>query len=42
MLARGLLSASSLAPIKARILQQLLLMTNADKNQVAKAFSTIS
>jgi L-asparaginase len=42
LLARGLISASSLDPIKARILLQLLLMANADKNQVAKAFSTIS
>lgn len=42
LLARGLISASSLDPIKARILLQLLLMTNADKNQVTKAFSTIS
>jgi L-asparaginase len=42
LLERGLLSAGSLDPIKARILLQLLLMTNADKNQIAKAFSTIS
>ncbi len=42
LLARGLTSASTLDPVKARILLQLLLMTGADNNQITQAFSTIS
>ncbi|MFK0112498.1 asparaginase [Streptomyces sp. NPDC091217] len=42
LLARGLISGSTLVPVKARILLQLLLMTGADKDQIAQAFSTIS
>ncbi|WP_432171186.1 asparaginase [Streptomyces sp. 1222.5] len=42
LLARGLTSASTLDPVKARILLQLLLMTRADKSQIAQAFSAIS
>jgi L-asparaginase len=42
LLARQLISASTLDPVKARILLQLLLMTAADKDQIAKAFSAIS
>lgn len=42
LLTRGLISASTLDPIKARILLQLLLMTAADTEQIAQTFSTIS
>ncbi|WOT40653.1 asparaginase [Streptomyces coeruleorubidus] len=42
LLGRGLTSASTLDPVKARILLQLLLMTGADKDQIAQAFSAIS
>ncbi|GAA2263551.1 asparaginase [Streptomyces indiaensis] len=42
LLTRGLISANTLDPVKARILLQLLLMTSANKDQIAQAFSTIS
>jgi L-asparaginase len=42
LLARGLISAGPLDPIKARILLQLLLMTRADKDQVTQSLSTVS
>ncbi|MER6288471.1 asparaginase [Streptomyces sviceus] len=42
LLARGLISGSTLDPVKARILLQLLLMTGADRDQINKAFSTLS
>ncbi|MFF4732864.1 asparaginase [Streptomyces mirabilis] len=42
LLARGLISASTLDPVKARILLQLLLMTSADRDQIAQSFSAIS
>ncbi|MEV0185828.1 asparaginase [Streptomyces sp. NPDC050625] len=42
LLGRGLISSSTLDPIKARILLQLLLMTAADKDQIAQTFSTVS
>ncbi|MGV4985817.1 asparaginase [Streptomyces sp. NRAIS4] len=42
LLTRGLISGSTLDPVKARILLQLLLMTRADTNQIAQAFSAIS
>ncbi|MFE1442964.1 asparaginase [Streptomyces sp. NPDC058739] len=41
LLARGLISGNTLDPVKARVMLQLLLMTNADKEQVAQAFITI-
>jgi L-asparaginase len=42
LLARGLISANTLDPIKARILLQLLLMTSADTDQIAQSFSALS
>ncbi|MFF1446152.1 asparaginase [Streptomyces sp. NPDC058295] len=42
LLARGLISGSTLDPVKARILLQLLLMTGADRDQINQAFSTLS
>ncbi|WP_105973656.1 asparaginase [Streptomyces geranii] len=42
LLTHGLISASTLDPIKARILLQLLLMTSANTDQIAQTFSTIS
>lgn len=42
LLARGLISGSTLDPVKARILLQLLLMTGADRDQILQAFSTLS
>lgn len=42
LLGRGLISGSTLDPIKARVLLQLLLMTAADKDQIAQAFSAVS
>ncbi|MET7550826.1 asparaginase [Streptomyces sp. NPDC005500] len=41
LLARGLISASTLDPIKARILLQLLLMIASDKDQITEFFSVI-
>ncbi|MET7921979.1 asparaginase [Streptomyces avermitilis] len=41
LLERGLISGSALDPIKARVLLQLLLMTAADTDQIAQAFSTV-
>ncbi|WP_331718625.1 asparaginase (plasmid) [Streptomyces sp. NBC_00289] len=41
LLGRGLISGSTLDPIKARILLQLLLMTSADRDQIAEAFSSV-
>jgi L-asparaginase len=41
LLARGLISASTLDPIKARILLQLLLMFASDKDQITEFFSVI-
>ncbi|MET9847883.1 asparaginase [Streptomyces ossamyceticus] len=42
LLARGLISGSTLDPVKARILLQLLVMTGSDKDQIAQVFSTVS
>ncbi|MEU4490073.1 asparaginase [Streptomyces purpurascens] len=42
LLSRGLIPGSTLDPVKARLLLQLLLMTTTDKDQIAQAFSTIS
>lgn len=42
LLGRGLISGSTLDPIKARILLQLLLMAAADQDQITQAFSTVS
>ncbi|MFF1546012.1 asparaginase [Streptomyces sp. NPDC058291] len=42
LLGRGLISGSTLDPFKARVLLQLLLMTAADKDQIAQAFSAVS
>jgi L-asparaginase len=42
LLARGLISASTLDPVKARILLHLLLMTGTDKDQITQLFSTLS
>ncbi|MGW3981295.1 asparaginase [Streptomyces mirabilis] len=42
LLERGLISASTLDPIKARILLQLLLMTAAGTDQIAQSFSVLS
>ena len=42
LLARGLISGSTLDPVKARILLHLLLMTSADKEQILQVFSTLS
>jgi L-asparaginase len=39
LLARGLISAGTLAPAKARILLQLLLMTGASHTDVARRFA---
>ncbi|MFE4922368.1 asparaginase [Streptomyces sp. NPDC056661] len=41
LLARGLISASTLDPIKARILLQLLLMIASNKDQITEFFSVI-
>jgi L-asparaginase len=42
LLARGLISGSTMDPVKARILLQLLLMDGADKDHIAQVFRTIS
>ncbi|WP_435613683.1 asparaginase [Streptomyces sp. bgisy159] len=42
LIARGLIPASSLDPIKARILLQLLLMTAATADQISKSFNALS
>ncbi|MEU1853740.1 asparaginase [Streptomyces sp. NPDC019990] len=42
LLSRGLIPGSTLDPVKARVLLQLLLMTTTDKDQIARAFSTVS
>ncbi|MFF4542185.1 asparaginase [Streptomyces aureus] len=42
LLGRSLISGSTLDPLKARILLQLLLMTGADTDQIATAFRAIS
>ncbi|MGW2706898.1 asparaginase [Streptomyces sp. NPDC001340] len=42
LLSRGMISAGTLDPVKARILLQLLLMTSHHKEQVAESFSTFS
>jgi L-asparaginase len=42
LLARGLISASTLDPVKARILLHLLLMTGTDKGQITQVFSALS
>lgn len=41
LLARGLISASTLDPVKARILLQLLLMSSADRDQITHSFSSV-
>ncbi|GAA2426188.1 asparaginase domain-containing protein [Streptomyces coeruleofuscus] len=42
LLARGLVSGSTLDPVKARILLHLLMMSGADKDQIVQIFSTLS
>ncbi|MER5509327.1 asparaginase [Streptomyces sp. NPDC002766] len=42
LLARGLISGNTLDPVKARILLQLLLMTDADNDQITQAFDAAS
>lgn len=42
LLSRGLMPGGTLDPVKARVLLQLLLMTTTDKDQIARAFSTVS
>ncbi|MFG3133496.1 asparaginase [Streptomyces tendae] len=42
LLARGLISGSTLDPVKARILLHLLLMTGTDKEQISQVFSALS
>ncbi|GGV51326.1 asparaginase [Streptomyces spectabilis] len=41
LLARGLIPASTLAPMKARILLQLLLMTSATKDEITQSFNAL-
>lgn len=42
LLSRGLISGSTLDPLKARILLQMLLMTATEKNRINQIFSAIS
>ena len=42
LLERGLTSANTMDPVKARILLQLLLMSGADKDHVHQSFSTVA